>query len=298
MDSVLTVMDESTKEIDLKRFVRVEKIPGGELNESRVVRGVMLNKDVTHASMRRRIEHPRVVLLDCSLEYVKPESVANMEIHEAEEWDKALRNEEESVKEMCDYIIALKPDLVITEKGVSDLAQHYLMKANITALRRVRKSDNNRLAKATGATSVQRPEELVESDVGKGCGLFEVRQIGDEYFSFIEECENPKACSVLLRGGSRDALNEIERNLQDAMQVARNVAMDPRLLPGGGATEMEIACRLQAKARAEGGVDALPFAAVGEAMEIIPRTLCQNCGADTIRVMTELRVGMGVWIEG
>ena len=111
-------MDESTKEIDLKRFVRVEKIPGGELNESRVVRGVMLNKDVTHASMRRRIEHPRVVLLDCSLEYVKPESVANMEIHEAEEWDKALRNEEESVKEMCDYIIARKPDLVITEKGV------------------------------------------------------------------------------------------------------------------------------------------------------------------------------------
>ena len=214
------------------------------MTESRVLRGVMLNKDVTHPSMRRRIEKPRIVLLDCGLEYVQAESVAHLEISEAENWDKALKNEEEAVRKMCDCIIAVKPDLVITEKGVSDLAQHYLQKANITALRRVRKSDNNRLAKATGATIVHRPDELLESDVGTGCGLFEVRQIGDEYFAFIEECENPKACSVLLRGGSKDALNEIERNLQDAMQVARNVVFDARLLPGGGATEMELACRI------------------------------------------------------
>lgn len=256
-----------------------------------MVRGVVLNKDVTHASMRRRIERPRVVLLDCGLEYVKAESVASLEIGEAGEWDKALRNEEAAVRAMCESIVAVKPDLVVTEKGVSDLAQHYLQKANVTALRRVRKSDNNRLAKATGATIVHRPEELVEADVGTGCGLFEVRQIGDEYFAFIEECEAPRACSVLLRGGSKDALNEIERNLQDAMQVARNVVLDPRLLPGGGATEMEVACRLQAEAAAQGGVEALPFAAVGQALEIIPRTLCQNCGADTIRVITKLRVG-------
>lgn len=288
---MLTVLDEKTNEIDLKRYVRVEKIPGGELSDCRVIRGVMLNKDVTHASMRRRIEHPRIILLDCSLEYVKAESVASLEIHEAEAWDRALKQEEEAVKEMCDAILAFKPDLVITEKGISDLAQHYLQKANVSALRRVRKSDNNRLARATGATIVHRPDELTESDVGTRCGLFEVRQIGDEYFAFVEDCEAPKACSVLLRGGSRDALNEIERNLQDAMQVARNVAQDPRLLPGGGATEMEIACRLQAEAKREGGVDALPLSAVGQAMEIIPRTLCQNCGADTIRVITKLRVG-------
>ena len=285
----MTVLDEETKEVDLKRYVRVEKIPGGELSESRVIRGVMLNKDVTHASMRRRIEHPRIVLLDCSLEYVKAESVASLEIHEAEAWDRALKQEEEAVKAMCEAILALKPDLVITEKGISDLAQHYLQKANVSALRRVRKSDNNRLARATGATIVHRPDELTESDVGTGCGLFEVRQIGDEYFAFIEDCAAPKACSVLLRGGSRDALNEIERNLQDAMQVARNVAQDPRLLPGGGATEMEIACRLQAQAKREGGVDALPLSAVGEAMEVIPRTLCQNCGADTSRRLRRRR---------
>ena len=268
------------------------QIPGGELADSRVLRGVMLNKDVTHASMRRRIELPRVVLLDCSLEYVKAESVANLEISQAGDWDKALRNEEAAVRAMCESVLSVRPDLVITEKGVSDLAQHYLQKAGVTALRRVRKSDNNRLARATGATIVHRPEELLESDVGTGCGLFEVRQIGDEYFSFLEDCDHPKACSVLLRGGSKDALNEIERNLQDAMQVARNVVFDPRLLPGGGATEMEVACRLQAEAKAQGGTDSLPFAAVGQALEIIPRTLCQNCGADTIRVVTKLRVGV------
>lgn len=225
---------------ELRRFAccsRAIQVPGGELSESRVIRGVMLNKDVTHASMRRRIEHPRVVLLDCGLEYVKPESVANLEVSEADAWDRALRNEEAAVRAMCDALIAQHPDLVITEKGVSDLAQHFLQKANITALRRVRKSDNNRLARATGATIVHRPEELSERDVGTGCGLFEVRQIGDEYFAFLEACAAPKACTVLLRGGSRDALNEIERNLQDAMQVARNVVFDPRLLPGrrGGA---------------------------------------------------------------
>lgn len=250
----------------------------------------MLNKDVTHPSMRRRIEHPRIVLLDCGLDYKQAESVAHLEISAAEDWDKALKNEEASVRAMCEAVIAVKPDLVITEKGVSDLAQHYLQRANITALRRVRKSDNNRLAKATGATIVHRPEELLESDVGS-CGLFEVRQIGDEYFAFVEDCASPKACSVLLRGGSKDALNEIERNLQDAMQVARNVVFDPRVLPGGGATEMEVACQLQRRAKEMGGVESLPFAAVGEAMEVIPRTLCQNCGADTIRVITKLRVG-------
>ena len=184
----MTVLDEETKEVDLKRYVRVEKIPGGELSESRVIRGVMLNKDVTHASMRRRIEHPRIVLLDCSLEYVKAESVASLEIHEAEAWDRALKQEEEAVKAMCDAILALKPDLVITEKGISDLAQHYLQKANVSALRRVRKSDNNRLARATGATIVHRADELTESDVGTGCGLFEVRQIDYLLKGLCPEC--------------------------------------------------------------------------------------------------------------
>jgi T-complex protein 1 subunit gamma len=170
-----------------------------------------------------------------------------------------------------------------------DLAQHYLMKANVSALRRVRKTDNNRIARATGATIVNRVEDLQESDIGTRCGLFEVEKIGDEYFTFLTECEDPKACTILLRGPSKDVLNEIERNLHDAMGVARNVMFHPRLSPGGGATEMAVAIRLGQKARDIEGVAQWPYKAVAEAMEVIPRTLVQNAGGSPVRVLTELR---------
>ncbi|KAI3341272.1 T-complex protein 1 [Ustulina deusta] len=277
------------KEVDIKRYARVEKVPGGEIEDSKVLDGVMLNKDITHPKMRRRIENPRIVLLDCPLEYKKGESQTNIEITKEEDWNRILQIEEEQVKSMCEAIIALNPDLVITEKGVSDLAQHYFMKANITALRRVRKTDNNRIARATGATIVNRVDDLQESDVGTKCGLFEIEKIGDEYFTFLTKCTTPKACTILLRGPSKDILNEIERNLQDAMGVARNVIFHPRLSPGGGATEMAVSVRLGQLARNIEGVQQWPYKAVADALEVIPRTLVQNAGASPVRVLTELR---------
>ena len=277
------------KEVDTKRYAKVEKIPGGEIEDSRVLDGVMLNKDITHPKMRRRIENPRVVLLDCPLEYKKGESQTNIEISKEEDWNRILQIEEEQVKAMTDAIVALKPDLVITEKGVSDLAQHFLVKHNITALRRVRKTDNNRIARATGATIVNRVDDLHESDVGTQCGLFEIEKIGDEYFTFITRCKGPKACTILLRGPSKDILNEIERNLQDAMSVARNVVFHPRLSPGGGATEMAVSVRLAQMAKGVEGVQQWPYKAVAEAMEVIPRTLIQNSGSSPVRVLTRLR---------
>ena len=169
-------------------------MPGGEIEESTVLDGVMINKDVTHPKMRRYIENPRIVLLDCPLEYKKGESQTNIEVSSEEHWSRILQIEEEQIQQLCEKIIALKPDLVLTEKGVSgefqtaskcntivDLAQHYFVKANITAIRRVRKMDNNRIARACGATIVNRADELKESDVGTGCGLFKVEKIGDEY---------------------------------------------------------------------------------------------------------------------
>lgn len=170
-----------------------------------------------------------------------------------------------------------------------DLAQHYFVKANITALRRVRKTDNNRIARATGATIVNRVEDLQESDVGTRCGLFEIEKIGDEYFSFLTKCKDPKACTVLLRGPSKDVLNEIERNLQDAMGVARNVMFHPRLSPGGGAAEMAVSVRLSQMAKSIEGVQQWPYKAVADALEVIPRTLVQNAGASPVRVLTDLR---------
>ena len=165
-----------------------------------------------------------------------------------------------------------------------------MLKANITAIRRVRKSDNNRIARAVGATIVNRLEDLRESDVGTQCGLFHIEKIGDEYFTFLDECVAPKACTILLRGPSKDVLNEIERNLQDAMSVARNVVFDPRLAPGGGAAEMAVSVGLHAKARSVVGVEGWPFRAVADAMEVVPRTLVQNAGGNAMRVLTELRV--------
>jgi T-complex protein 1 subunit gamma len=249
----------------------------------------MFNKDVTHNKMRRKIENPRVLLLDCPLEYKKGESNTNIEITKEEDWNTILQMEEEYIQKMCAEIVACNPDIVITEKGLSDLAQHYFLKANITAMRRIRKTDNNRIARATGATIVSRTDEINEADIGTGCGLFEIRKIGDEYFAFMEECKDPKACTVLLRGGSKDVLNEIERNLNDAMQVARNVVFEPKLLPGGGASEMAISVALEEQAQSVEGVQQWPFRAVAKAFEVIPRTLAQNCGADTVRVMTQLR---------
>jgi T-complex protein 1 subunit gamma len=291
IDATKTVMMDlgGRKEIDIKRYAKVEKIPGGTMEESKVLRGVMINKDVVHQKMKRRIVNPRVVLLDCSLEYKKGESQTNIEISKEADFAHILQLEEDMVQAMCADVLRVKPDLVITEKGVSDLAQHYLVKAGVSVIRRVRKSDNNRIARAVGATIVNCTEELKEEDVGTACGLFEIQKFGDEYFTFLTECKDPKACTILLRGASKDILNEVERNLQDALNVARNVMVDARLVPGGGAVEMALAHALSEKAKLITGVHQWPYRAVSRALEVIPRTLIQNCGGQAIRILTALR---------
>ncbi|XP_048476371.1 T-complex protein 1 subunit gamma [Rhincodon typus] len=291
LDAVKTVeMEENgRKEIDIKKYAKVEKIPGGFIHESSVLRGVMVNKDVTHPRMRRHIKNPRIMLLDCSLEYKKGESQTDIEITREEDFTRILQMEEDYIQQICEDVIRLKPDLLFTEKGISDLALHYLMKANVTAIRRIRKSDSNRIARACGARVVSRTDELRDEDIGTGAGLFEVKKIGDEYFAFVTECKEPKACTILLRGASKEILAEVERNLQDAMQVTRNIMLDPHLVPGGGAVEMAVAHALTEKSKTMTGVEQWPYRAMANALEVIPRTLIQNCGASTIRLLTSLR---------
>eukprot|EP01071_Lankesteria_metandrocarpae_P001919 Lankesteria_metandrocarpae@DN1969_c0_g1_i1.p1 len=277
------------KEIDIKRHVRVEKIPGGEFDECRVLDGVMINKDITHAKMRRYIKNPRIVLLDCPLEYKKGESQTNVEITKEEDFEALLKQEELEVRKMCRNIIDIGCDVLVTEKGVSDLAAHFLMKAGISCIRRIKKMDNNRLAKVAGGTIVNRTEELMKGDVGTACGLFTVDKIGDDYFSYFVECKDPKACTVILRGASKDVLNEVERNFHDALNVSRNILLEARLLPGGGATEMELAARLSDRANGIDGLQQWSYKAVASALEVIPRTIAENCGADVVRTVTSLR---------
>ncbi|MBP3801114.1 MAG: T-complex protein 1 subunit gamma [Clostridia bacterium] len=281
--------DSKVFDCDIKKYAKVEKIPGGELSECVVLDGVVLNKDVIHPQMRRKIENPRIVLLDSTLEYKKGESQTNCEFTKESDFTAALEQEKKEVKKLCEQIIKVKPDLVITEKGASDLAAYYLQKANISVIRRLRKTDNNRVAKAVGATIVNRPEELTENDVGKNCGLFEIKKIGDEYYAYFVKCKNPKACSIILRGASKDVLHEMQRNLDDAMCVCRNIFREPKLVPGGGAFEMEISARLIENSKNVEGLIQLPYKAVARALEVIPRTLIQNCGADVVRTITDLR---------
>ena len=281
--------DSHVFDCDIKKYAKVEKIPGGLLQECKVLDGVMLNKDLIHPQMRRRIENPRVLLIDSPLEYKKGESQTNVEFSKETDFTKTLDEERKEVKFLCDNIIRLKPDVVCTEKGVSDLAAHYLQKAGISCIRRIRKTDNNRLAKVTGATIGNRPEELQESDIGTKCGLFEISKIGDEYWAYFVKCQNPKACTIVLRGASKDVLHEMERNLQDAMCVGRNILAEPKLVPGGGAFEMEISAQLMEKSKSVEGIIQLPYQAVAKALEVIPRTLAENCGANVVKLITDLR---------
>ncbi|XP_002966909.2 T-complex protein 1 subunit gamma [Selaginella moellendorffii] len=294
IDAVKTVavdLGNGSREIDVKKYVKIEKVAGGRLEDSAVLRGVMINKDVVAPGrMRRKITNPRVVLLDCPLEYKKGENATNVEVMEEEDWSILLKLEEEFVEEACKHILTLKPDLVITEKGLSDLACHHLSKAGVSAIRRVRKTDTNRIARACGATIVNRPEELQERDVGTGAGLFEVRKIGDEFFAFLIQCQEPRACTVLLRGASQDILNEVERNLHDAMCVVRNTIRDHgKMVAGGGACEMAVSAALKSKACSVEGIEQWAYRAAAQALEVIPRTLAQNCGVAVIRTMTELQ---------
>ncbi|ESL10399.1 chaperonin/T-complex protein 1 gamma subunit [Trypanosoma rangeli SC58] len=276
------------KEVDIKRYAKIEKIPGGSIFDSVVLDGVMFNKDHIHAKMRRYIENPRIILLDCPLEYKKPETAINVEVAQATDWESLLKQEEDYVRSLCNIIISFKPDVVITEKGASDLAAHFLYKANITCIRRLRKTDNNRIARATGATVVSRIEELRNDHIGQA-GLMEIKKIGDEYFTYITGCSAGTACSVVLRGASKDVLNEMERNLHDAMCVARNIILDPRVVYGAAAVEMHVSSYLMNRSKSITGVQQAAYQAVAMALEVVPRILASNCGANVIRTVTELR---------
>lgn len=281
----------ASSDLDVKRNVRIEKVPGGEISESQVFDGIVLvGKDVLHSGMRRRIEQPRILLLDAPLEYRKGESQTAMELTDGGSWKGALEAEEQQIREWCDRIVSLKPDVVVCEKGISDLAQHFLVRNGISAIRRLKKTDNQRLSRVSGAKIVSKIEEIKESDIGTRCGLFQVSKIGDEWFAHFIRCKSPGACTVMLRGPSKEVLSEVERNLQDAICVARNLLRFPRICPGGGSIEMAVANRLTAVANGTvDGIQRLPLLAVASAFEAIPRVLLQNCGADVIRSMTKLR---------
>ena len=275
--------------IDLKRQVRIERITGGRLEDSYVMRGVMINKDVVHSHMKRRIENPKILILDCGLEYRKGESITTIEISGENDYADVLAEEEAQVRQMCEDVIKTGCNVVCAEKGISDLACHYLAEAGITALRRFQQVQLDRIAAATGATIINKPSECTPSDLGTQCKLFDCKKIGDDFWTFFDDCENPKACTMLLRGPSKDVLLEMFRIMDDALKVAKNLMSEPALLPGGGATEISVSTYLRKKCKELDTIEQMSYDAASVAFEVIPRTLIQNCGASTMRVLTELK---------
>lgn len=278
LKAVNTIFSEEfgAKRVDLKGDMRVEKILGSDFGACEVLDGVILNKNIIHAQMRRHIENPVILVLDIPLEYKKGESQTSYEFKDPGAFKRALEVEEVQIRQMCERIVELKPDVVVTEKGISDLAMSILFANNITALRRLKKSEATRLAKACGGTVVSRLEELNQKVLGKGCGLFEYLKIGDEYFCKFSRCTKPRACSVVLRAPSKDLLDELERNFYDAVKVAKNVLLCPKMCPGGGATEMALSLCLEKFRGAD--IERAVAERAAEALQAIPDVLARNSG--------------------
>ncbi len=277
--------DKITVDLD---YIQLIKKKGGAVRDSKLVYGVIVDKEVVHPDMPKRVENAKIALIDAPLEVEKTEIDAEIRISDPEQMRAFLQEEENLLKEMVDRIREAGANVVFCQKGIDDMAQYFLAKAGILAVRRVKKSDMEKLARATGARIVTKVEDLTPEALGSA-ELVEERKIADEKMVFVEGCPNPRAVSILIRGGLEKAVDEAERSLIDSLSVVADVLEDPYILPGGGAPEAEIAKELRKYAPQVGGREQLAIEAYANAVESIPRTLAENSGLDPIDILAELR---------
>jgi thermosome len=268
--------------------ITVEKKVGGGITDSQLVHGMVIDKERLHPNMPKKVINAKVALLNAAIEIEKTEVDAKIEITSPDQLQAFLDQEETMLKDMVQRIVKTGANVVFCQKGIDDLAQHFLAKAGIYTIRRVKKSDMEKLARATGSRIVTSIHDLGEKDLGKA-GLVEERKIGDEKMTFVEECENPKSVSIILRGGTEHVVDELERAMEDALRVVGVVVEDKMLVPGGGAPEVELALRLRDYAATVGGREQLAIEAFADSMEVIPKTLAENAGLDQIDTLVALR---------
>ncbi len=268
--------------------ITVEKKVGGGITDSQLVGGVVVDKERLHPNMPKKVENAKIALLNAPVEIEKTEVDAKIEITSPDQLQAFLDQEETMLKDMVNKIVATGANVVFAQKGIDDLAQHFLAKAGIYTVRRVKKSDIEKLARATGGRIVTSIHELAKDDLGKA-GLVEERKIGDDKMTFVEKCTNPKSVSIILRGGTEHVVDELDRAMEDALRVVGVVVEDKMLVPGGGAPEVELALRLREYAATVGGREQLAIEAFADAMEVIPKTLAENAGLDQIDSLVALR---------
>jgi len=286
VQAVQSVVDEDGS-VDTDN-ITVEKKVGGGITDSMLVSGVVIDKDRLHPNMPKSVTAARIALLNAAVEIEKTEVDAKIQITSPDQLQAFLDQEENMLKGMVDRIAATGANVLFVQKGIDDLVQHVLAKAGIYTVRRVKKSDMEKLARATGGRVVTSIHEISKDDLGKA-GLVEERKVSDEKMTFVEDCKNPKSVSIILRGGTEHVVDELDRAMEDALRVVGVAVQDKLLVAGGGAPEVELALRLRAYASTVGGREQLAIEAFANAMEVIPKTLAENAGLDQIDSLVSLR---------
>jgi archaeal chaperonin len=268
--------------------IKVEKKAGASINDSRLIQGIVLDKEVTHGGMPKRIENARIALLNCPLEVEKPEFDTKLNINTPGQMQRFIDEENNLLKSMVDKISSAGANVVLCQKGIDDMAQHYLARAGIPAVRRIKESDMSKLAKATGATMITNVDEITSTDLGNA-QLVEEHQVETDKWVFIEGCKNPRAVSILLRGGSQRVVDEAERSVHDALMTVKDVVEYPYVVPGGGAPEAVLSQQIRQWSNSLEGRAQLAAEQFADAIETIPLVLAENAGMDPIDTQVQLR---------
>ncbi|WMW22115.1 thermosome subunit alpha [Methanolobus mangrovi] len=286
VDSILSIVDEDNK-VDMEN-IKVEKKVGARIEESELIEGMIIDKERVHTNMPKKVENAKIALINTAIELKDTEVDAEISITSPEQLQSFLDQEEKMIKDLVAKVVNSGANVVFCQKGIDDMAQHYLAKAGVFAIRRVKKSDMQKLSRATGAKLITNVDEIIEADMGKA-DLVEEKKIGGDPMTFVTGCVNPKAVSILLRGGTEHVIDNIERALNDSLRVVGVAIEDEKLVAGGGSPEVEVALRLQEYAATLSGREQLAVKAFAEALEVIPRTLAENAGLDPIDMLMELR---------
>jgi len=268
--------------------VTVEKKVGGSVDDSALVEGMVIDKERAHPAMPKEVKNAKILLINAAIEFKKTEVKAKINISRPDQVQAFIDEDEQMVHTMADKVVASGANVVFCQKGIDDTAQHYLVKAGVLAVRRVKKSDMENLSRATGASIVNSIDAITKQDLGTA-GLVEEKKLSGEEMIFVSGCKNPKAVSIIVRGGTEHVVDELERAIHDALMVVSVVIKDKKVVAGGGSPEVEISIQLRRWASEEIGRSQLAIEAFASAMEIIPRSLAENSGLDPIDMLVALR---------
>ena len=289
VDAVLKVIEEKNGKFKVSLDnIKIEKKAGGSISDSELISGIILDKEIVHSGMPRRIENAKLALISDALEIKKTEFEAKINISSPNQIKSFMEEETQILKDMVDKIKSTGANVVLCQKGIDDIIQHYLSKEGMLAVRRIKESDMTKLAKATGGRIVGRIEDLNDAELGLAENV-EERRVEEDNWVFIEGCKNPKAISILLRGGTQRVIDEADRSMHDALMVVKDVIEKPEIVYGGGAPEAFIALKLREWSKTLSGREQLAVEKFADALESIPLALARNAGMNPIDTITQLR---------